>query len=41
MIHVAPASCIDWLIETHAHDPRATNAGAVPLLKLFGIVAGG
>ena len=35
------ASCIDWVVETHAHDPRATGAGAVPLLKLFGIVAGG
>ena len=35
------ASCIDWVVETHPHDPRATGAGAVPLLKLFGIVAGG
>jgi len=35
------ASCIDWVAKTHAHDPRATSAGAVPLLKLFGIVAGG
>ncbi len=35
------ASCVDWVVETHAHDPRATGAGAVPLLKLFGIVAGG
>ena len=29
------------MAETHARDPRATGAGAVPLLKLFGIVAGG
>ncbi len=35
------ASCIDWVAETHARDPQATGAGAVPLLKLFGIVAGG
>ncbi len=35
------ASCVDWVVETHSHDPRATSAGAVPLLKLFGIVAGG
>ncbi len=35
------ASCIDWVVETHAHDPHATSAGAVPLLRLFGIVAGG
>jgi len=35
------ASCIDWVAETHASDPQATGAGAVPLLKLFGIVAGG
>ncbi len=35
------ASCIDWVAATHAQDPRATSAGAVPLLKLFGIVAGG
>jgi len=34
-------ACIDWVVETHAHDPQATGAGAVPLLKLFGIVAGG
>ena len=35
------ASCIDWVAETHAQDPRATSASAVPLLKLFGVVAGG
>ncbi len=35
------ASCVDWAVEVHAQDPRATGAGAVPLLKLFGIVAGG
>ena len=35
------ASCVDWVAETHARDPEATGAGAVPLLKLFGVVAGG
>lgn len=35
------ASCVDWVAETQARNPQATGAGAVPLLKLFGIVAGG
>ncbi len=35
------SSCVDWVADTHARDPQATGAGAVPLLKLFGIVAGG
>jgi len=34
-------ACIDWVVETHARNPQATGASAVPLLKLFGIVAGG
>ena len=35
------ASCIDWVAKTHPLDPLVTSAGAVPFLKLFGIVAGG
>ena len=31
----------DWLVATFAQDARAASAGAVPFLKLFGIVAGG
>ncbi len=37
----ALSGCVDWVVATHAADPRATAAGAVPLLKLFGITAGG
>jgi acyl-CoA dehydrogenase len=37
----ALSRCVDWVVATHAADPRATAAGAVPLLKLFGITAGG
>ena len=33
--------CVRWVVETYAADPRAAAAGAVPLLKLFGITAGG
>ena len=32
---------IAWSIETNPTDPRGVLAGAVPLLNLFGIVAGG
>ena len=32
---------IAWLLATYPTDPRAVLAGAVPLLNLFGIVAGG
>jgi acyl-CoA dehydrogenase len=32
---------VGWVVETHRADPRATAAGAVPLLRLFGAVAGG
>jgi acyl-CoA dehydrogenase len=35
------AACVDWVVATNAADPRATAAGAVPLLKLFGVVASG
>ena len=31
---------VHWIVTTHASDPRATVAGAVPLLKLLGITAG-
>ena len=31
----------DWLMATFPHDMRAAAAGAVPFLKLFGVVAGG
>jgi acyl-CoA dehydrogenase len=32
---------VGWVADTYASDPRAVAAGAVPFLKLFGIVAGG
>ena len=32
---------IAWVVATYPADPRAVLAGAVPLLHLFGIVAGG
>src|SRR3989440_1049772 len=35
----AVADCVNYIVETK--DPRATFAGAVPFLKLMGIVAGG
>jgi alkylation response protein AidB-like acyl-CoA dehydrogenase len=31
----------DWLLTTFPHNMRAAAAGAVPFLKLFGVVAGG
>ncbi len=37
----ALASCVEWVVANHRADPRATAAAAVPLLKLFGITAGG
>ncbi len=33
--------CVEWVVATHGSDPQATAAGAVPLLRLFGITAGG
>jgi hypothetical protein len=33
--------CIDWIVATADTDPRAVFAGAVPFLKLTGIVCGG
>ena len=35
----AVADCVDFIVDSK--DPRATFAGAVPFLKLMGIVAGG
>jgi len=32
---------VGWVVDTSAADPRAVAAGAVPFLKLFGVVAGG
>jgi hypothetical protein len=32
---------VKWVVETSATDPRVVAAGAVPFLKLFGVVAGG
>ncbi len=32
---------VAWVVDTSATDPRAVAAGAVPFLKLFGVVAGG
>ena len=31
----------DWLLATYPHNMKAAAAGAVPFLKLFGVVAGG
>jgi hypothetical protein len=31
----------DWIVATYGSDVRAASAGAVPFLRLFGIVAGG
>jgi 3-(methylthio)propanoyl-CoA dehydrogenase len=32
---------IAWVVDTSVSDPRSVAAGAVPFLKLFGVVAGG
>ena len=32
---------VAWAVNTYATDPRSVPAGSVPLLHLFGIVAGG
>jgi 3-(methylthio)propanoyl-CoA dehydrogenase len=34
-------SCVAWIVNTYAIDPRPALAGAVPMLKLFGVTAGG
>jgi len=37
----AVEACVDFILATAARDPNAAFAGAVPFLKLMGIVAGG
>ena len=37
----ALATAGDWLVQNYARDVRAAAAGAVPFLRLFGLVAGG
>ena len=37
----ALSASVDWMVETYPHNVKAASAGAVPLLKLFGTVAGG
>jgi hypothetical protein len=40
---LAPAlsTAVDYVVENYATDIRSVSVGAVPMLKLFGIVAGG
>jgi alkylation response protein AidB-like acyl-CoA dehydrogenase len=33
--------CVDWIVERYGKDVKAVHAGAVPFLKLAGIVCGG
>jgi acyl-CoA dehydrogenase len=37
----AAEQCVDWVVDTYATDIKAAHAGAVPFLKLMGIVSGG
>jgi len=37
----AAAECVDWIVATSGTDPKAVHAGAVPFLKLCGVVFGG
>ena len=37
----AASECVDWIVATYGKDVRAVHAGAVPFLKLMGIVGGG
>jgi len=37
----ATAECIDWIVANYGADVKAVHAGAVPFLKLLGIVSGG
>src|SRR5262245_28957194 len=37
----AAAEAVDWLVATDGSDAKAAHAGAVPFLKLMGIVCGG
>ncbi|HOY01417.1 acyl-CoA dehydrogenase [Zoogloea sp.] len=34
-------ACVEWIVATYGSDIRAVHAGAVPFLKLAGIVCGG
>jgi hypothetical protein len=34
-------ACVDWIVATYTHDPKTVLAGAVPFLKLTGLVCGG
>jgi len=37
----AAEECISWMVITYGNDVRAAHAGAVPFLKLMGVVSGG
>jgi len=37
----AAAECVSWMVITYGNDIKAAHAGAVPFLKLMGIVCGG
>jgi hypothetical protein len=37
----AAEECVSWIVITHGSDIKAAHAGAVPFLKLMGIVCGG
>ncbi|HSD43083.1 MAG TPA: acyl-CoA dehydrogenase, partial [Burkholderiales bacterium] len=37
----AAGECVDWIVATSGTDPKAVHAGAVPFLKLCGVVFGG
>ena len=37
----ALSEATDWVVDTHPQDPEAVAAGAVPYLRLLGMVAGG
>ena len=37
----AAAESVDWIVATYGTDAKAAHAGAVPFLKLMGIVCGG
>jgi len=37
----AVAECTDWIVRTYGSDIKAVHAGAVPFLKLVGVVCGG
>jgi alkylation response protein AidB-like acyl-CoA dehydrogenase len=37
----AAGECVDWIVATSGTDPKSAHAGAVPFLKLCGVVFGG